>query len=191
MDNFICFFISSLIIFALLKSIYKNNEIVKIKADDNIEYIVRDLSNSKEAANKLSAINQKLQNLINSLDEKQNEDVIRLKDKYNPRTLSETLEGADFTSYSVNKGEKIFLCIRTSKDPMIFEEDNTIIFVAIHELAHVMTTEIGHTKKFWDNMKFLLEKAEDLDIYKPIDYNKNNEDYCGMEITTTPYDFKK
>ena len=40
-------------------------------------------------------------------------------------------------------------------------------------------------------MAFLLEKAAKLDIYDPVDYNENNTDYCGMEITTTPYDFKK
>ena len=26
---------------------------------------------------------------------------------------------------------------------------------------------------------------------KPVDYSKNNVDYCGMEMTTTPYEFKK
>ena len=95
------------------------------------------------------------------------------------------------TSYSLNKGEKIALCIRKKGDNLTFENENTVIFVAIHELSHIMTESVGHEKEFWDNMAFLLEKAHELDIYEPVDYNENNIDYCGMEITTTPYDFKK
>ena len=40
----------------------------------------------------------------------------------------------------------------------------------------------------WD---YLLQKANEINIYNPVDYSENNVDYCGMEITTTPYDFKK
>ena len=74
---------------------------------------------------------------------------------------------------------------------MVFEDDNTIMFVIIHELAHIMTTSIGHTKEFWDNMKYLLEEANKLGLYKIIDYSNNNIEYCGMYIKSTPYDFKK
>ena len=62
---------------------------------------------------------------------------------------------------------------------------NIIIFVAIHELAHIMTDEIGHTKKFWDNMKFLLEKGIILNMYIPVNYKGNPEDYCGLVINST------
>ena len=53
-----------------------------------------------------------------------------------------------------------------------------------------MTDEVGHTPLFWDNMKFLLEEGEKEGIYKPINYEKEPSQYCGMEINTTPYDFK-
>ena len=69
-------------------------------------------------------------------------------------------------------------------------DDNTILFVVIHELAHVMTISTGHTEEFWANMKFLLEQAEDINIYVPVDYSQNNTEYCGMMITSSPYDFK-
>ena len=39
----------------------------------------------------------------------------RLKKKFDPRVMSESPSDAKYTSYSVNKGEKIFFCIR-SKD---------------------------------------------------------------------------
>ena len=34
------------------------------------------------------------------------------------------------------------------------------MFVAIHELAHIMTESVGHEPEFWDNMGFLLEKSK-------------------------------
>ena len=52
-------------------------------------------------------------------------------------------------------------------------DENTLAFVAIHELGHVMTESVGHTKEFWQNFKFLLKDAVKLGIYKPVDYKKN------------------
>tara|TARA_B100000686_G_C16783080_1_gene973289 strand:+ start:77 stop:655 length:579 start_codon:yes stop_codon:yes gene_type:complete len=192
MNNFLFFFISFLVIFTILKNIYRPKNITKkISINDNIEYTVRDLENSQEAAEKLSLINTKLKQLIDSLDESERDGIKRLKKNYNPYTLSETEENSKYTSYSLNKGEKIALCLRKATDNMVFEEENTIIFVAIHELSHIMTKSLGHEKEFWENMAFLLKKADELNIYEPVDYSENNTDYCGMEITTTPYDFKK
>jgi predicted metal-dependent hydrolase len=192
MDNFVVFFGSFLVIFLILKNIYANKNIKKvISQNDNKEYFVRDLENSQQAAEKLSVINEKIQKLIQSLDVNERKGIDRLKNKYNPNTLSETEESSKYTSYSLNKGEKISLCIRKNGESKEFIEDNTIMFVAIHELSHIMTESVGHEPEFWNNMAFLLEKANDINIYNPVDYNKNNVDYCGMEITTTPYDFKK
>ena len=192
MNDFLFFFISFLVIIVIFKTIYITPDITKRKSkNDNIEYIVRDLENSQEAADKLSSINIKLRRLIDSLDKNEREGIDRLKNRYNPYKLTETEENSKYTSYSLNKGEKIALCIRKEEDSNIFEDENTIIFVAIHELSHIMTESVGHETEFWDNMAFLLEKADKLNIYDPVNYNENNIDYCGMEITTTPYDFKK
>ena len=192
MNNFLFFFISFLVIIVIFKHIIQPKNIIrKVSQNDNIEYLVRDLENSQEAAEKLSSINTKLKKLIDSLDKDEREGIDRLKERYNPYRLTETEENSKYTSYSLNKGEKIALCIRKKGDNLTFENENTVIFVAIHELSHIMTESVGHEKEFWDNMAFLLEKAHELDIYEPVDYNENNIDYCGMEITTTPYDFKK
>jgi predicted metal-dependent hydrolase len=192
MNDFLFFFISFLIIVFLFKNIYTPKNIIKkVSLNDNIEYIVRDLENSQEAAEKLSSINNKLKRLIESLDVNEREGIKRLKNKYNPYTLSETEENSKYTSYSLNKGEKIALCLRKNRNSLEFQDENTILFVAIHELSHIMTKSVGHEKEFWDNMAFLLEKAHELNIYDPVDYSENNVNYCGMEITTTPYDFKK
>ena len=55
-------------------------------------------------------------------------------------------------------------------------------------MAHIMTKETGHPPEFWDNMKYLLENAQEMDIYIPKDYSKEPVDYCGEEINSTPMD---
>ena len=105
---------------------------------------------------------------------------------YNPDSLSESSPGNKFTSYSINKGKKIVYCLRSKDGANRLVDNNTILFVAIHELGHVMTKETGHVPPFWDNMKFLLKVAIKLDIYEYVDYNKKNQEYCGTQITDTP-----
>ena len=103
-------------------------------------------------------------------------------------SISETGLDAKYTSYSVNKGESIAMCLREPDNSFI--DMNTVHFVIIHELSHVMSESVGHTKEFWSNMKFLLEQAEKISIYKPVDYSKHPVKYCGMIINSSPYDFK-
>ena len=50
-----------------------------------------------------------------------------------------------------------------------------------------MTLSVGHTDEFWQNFKFLLEHAVELKLYTPVDYKKEPENYCGMDITDNPY----
>ena len=188
MEEFLLFFMSVFVLFISINKINKNNKIKNVRSTiDNIFYPVRKLPDAREAANKLAIINRKVLQLINILD-RDKDGVHRLIKNYNPNTLSETIEGAKYTSYSLNKGEKISICIRHENNSFI--DENTVMFVVIHELSHVMTKEIGHPPIFWRNMKYLLEEAEKLNIYRPVNYVKYPENYCGMIINTTPYDFK-
>ena len=160
----------------------------KIRASNGIEYLVRNLSDKNEAANKLGSISDSLKNLVNSLnenDDSKGEYIKNLKESFNPEYITENIPGSIYVAYSVNKGEELSLCIR-DKGSEKFIDDNTIIFVAIHELAHIMTPETGHTPLFWDNMKFLLEQASSQGIYMPIDYSQSPVEYCGMDINSTP-----
>ena len=187
MKEFFLFFLSIFIIFNIVNKIYKRyQEISQVVSNiDGRKYIVRKLPDSQDAANKLAEINKKIVQLIESLRKEDRTGIHRLKQRYNPDQLSETGLDAKYTSYSVNKGERISICVRQEDNTFI--DDNIIIFVFIHELAHVMTEEVGHTKKFWDNMAYLLEKGEQIGIYVPEDYSKQPVDYCGMEINSTPY----
>tara|TARA_B100001094_G_C17989269_1_gene699297 strand:- start:56 stop:631 length:576 start_codon:yes stop_codon:yes gene_type:complete len=191
MKEFAFFFISIVIIFMVIQKIDKDKDILEIKSDiDNRVYIVRKLPDGKEAAERLARINRNIIQLLESLNEKDRDGIATLKKRFNPDKLSETGLGAKYTSYSVNKGEEIAICVRQPDNTFI--DDNTVMFVVIHELAHVMTKSVGHTPEFWDNMAYLLERGEELGIYNPKNYKEHPVDYCGMEINTTPYKkFKK
>lgn len=154
---------------------------------DNQQYLVRNREDKEEAANMLSKIKSNLKKIVNYLVKNNGTDpkVRRLVRNYNPNKISESLPNTNYTSYSVNKGEKIVFCIRSKKTHKLIDI-NTMMFVAIHELAHVMTKSIGHTEEFWDNMKYLLKKGIKLGIYKQIDYKKSPVPYCGTEITDSP-----
>jgi len=160
----------------------------KIRASNGNEYLVRNLPDKIEAANKLGSISDSLKNLVNSLnenDDSKGEYIKNLKESFNPEYITENIPGSIYVAYSVNKGEELSLCIR-DKGSEKFIDDNTIIFVAIHELAHIMTPETGHTPLFWDNMKYLLESASSQGIYMPVDYSQSPVEYCGMDINSTP-----
>ena len=58
---------------------------------------------------------------------------------------------------------------------------NVLMYVTIHELAHLASVSIGHNKEFYDNFYYLLEEAEKINIFKKTDSNKTIE-YCGMDI---------
>lgn len=176
-----------LIIFFYMNFIRKQIYLEKVKANNGIEFLVRNLPDKVEAANKLGSISDSLKNLVNNLNENDDKSnyIKNLKEAFNPEYITENIPGSIYVAYSVNKGEELSLCIR-EKNTEKFIDDNTIIFVAIHELSHIMTPETGHTPLFWDNMKYLLEKAASQGIYMPQDYSQSPVEYCGMDIISTP-----
>ena len=156
---------------------------------DGKRYCVRERMTMELAANLLASVTQKLKDLViycakNFPD---NEKVQRMVQKFNPTKISETLPTSEFTAYSENKGEKLAFCLNKEKNGSKLIDINTLTFVAIHELAHIMTVSEGHKQEFWQNFKFLLEQAKASNIYDPINYKKNPESYCGMDITDNPY----
>jgi len=126
------------------------------------------------------------QELEKQIKNKLKEDIARLVSNFNPDAFSETTPDAKYTSYSVNKGEKIVFCLRDKKDGEELVKENIMTFVAIHELGHLMTKSIGHEPEFWNSFKLLLKIAIDNGLYKNIDFNSTPKDYCGIKITDTP-----
>lgn len=113
-------------------------------------------------------------------------DIKRLVNNFNPNNFSENTPDSKYTSYSVNKGEKIVFCIRDKNQNESLVHENIMMFVSIHELAHLMTKSIGHGPDFWSNFKILLKIAIDNELYSYIDFNQKPEQYCGTKISDTP-----
>jgi hypothetical protein len=160
-----------------------------IATADGNRYCVRNREKLNEAANLLASVTNKCKQLVNYMKETHPNDtrVKKLVSGFNPKSISETLPTSELTAYSENKGEKIAFCLNTTKTGDTLIDINTLTFVAIHELSHIMTTTIGHKQEFWQNFKFLLENAKESNIYIPVDYKKQSTEYCGLTINDNPY----
>ena len=167
-----------------------------------VKYINKNLDNTDEMYQ--NYVKQKFENKIKGNTDKEDDhfkkmvhdkkkklktDLERLVKNFNPNKISETTPDAKYTSYSVNKGEKIVMCIRNKKTA---NQDiinlNTLMFVALHETAHLMTKSVGHHPEFWDNFRILINIAVDpkVNVYKEVDFNIYPEPYCGMTINSVP-----
>jgi hypothetical protein len=194
LDNhsILIYIIIAFVIFVCLK-IYNESDAFNLKCIisdvDGERYCVRERTKMSLAADLLANVTQRCKDLVIYCGKKypSDENIQRLVQKFNPTKISETLPTSEFTAYSENKGEKIAFCLNKQKDGTQLIDLNTLTFVAIHELAHIMTSSEGHKQEFWKNFKFLLENAKAAGIYDPVDYKKNPESYCGMEITDNPY----
>jgi predicted metal-dependent hydrolase len=166
-----------------------DSEVSHINSDiDQRQYLVLNLPDRKIAANQLAKLRIKLEDFIKHLHINKKHlhiGIKRLKTRFQA-VLSESKPGSKFTSYTVNKGSKIYMCMRERDENNRLIDENTLFFVALHELAHVMTVSIGHKKEFWDNFKFLLQHAIKDGYYRYQPYHIMPKKYCGTYISDTP-----
>ena len=189
----IFFYIFITFILFLCLRIYYESDAFNLKciiaSKDGNTYCVRERQKLELAANLLAEVTEKCKKMVGYLKEKYPDDsrVKRLVEGFNPKKISETLPTSELTAYSENKGEKIAFCLNTTKEGDKLIDINTLTFVALHELSHIMTESIGHKQDFWQNFKFILENAKEANIYQPIDYKNKPKQYCGMTINDNPY----
>jgi len=202
--NFFVFVVLLVILYMYLET--RSYEIIFTKSSyDGREYLVRNLPDKDKASNLLAKTREKLIKVVEHLKEvnleqvkkysaDDNEEIVketkeafeRLIKRFQPDNISESTPNSKYTSYSVNKGQKIVFCIRAKNKAETLVEENVIMFVALHELAHIMTKSIGHTEEFWNNFRILLRVAIELKLYRNQDYASSPVDYCGTKITDTP-----
>ena len=193
MKDFVSFFICILlitIIYIHFENKVKDVEYVKSNID-NKEYLVQNNKDKQEAADLLATIRKNLVLITEELKKtnKNQVDVDRMINNFNPDNITESDKTSKYTSYSINKGEKMVFCLRSRDEKNDLIDLNTIMFVAIHELAHTMTKSIGHTEEFWNNFRILLKNARKLGIYKRVNYDEKPVDYCGTKITNDPENY--
>lgn len=190
-----------LIFFTMFIIIYKlvyKSRIVTVEAFDKIPYLVNDLPDSQKAANILARIMMTMNTLVNKTitdydkypESNTEEDhtyikyVRTIQERLPYVKISESPLNSKFTSYSINKGEELVFCIRNKTNRKIHPL-NELLYVAIHEIAHIGCPEIGHTELFRLINLYLLKKAVCYGLYFYIDYFEDNKDYCGMTLTST------
>ena len=169
---------------------YENfySDLTYVEAFDGKQYLVRQRDDKKEAADLLANIGTNCQKIVDYFNKKEpdSDRVQRLVKNFKQENISESMSNSDYTSYSINKGEKIIFCLRQKTPEQELVDLNTMMFVAIHELAHLMTKSIGHTEEFWENMKYILKHSIKMGLYQRQDFKSNPVDYCGTKITDTP-----
>ena len=163
---------------------------IKSRVDGRI-YKVRDLPDKQEAADLLAKVRIRLGKLCDQLVAKypSKPQVQRMQQNFraDPDRFLEATPDASHTSYSVNKGEQIHLCLRQRNGPdESLVGEHVMMFVGIHELAHTITKSIGHEPEFWNNFGWLLREAEALGLYEHQDFKAHPVAYCGVSITDQP-----
>lgn len=160
---------------------------------DNRTYTVKKIyDNPNEAADILARLNNINKKVIEHMKNKYQgtpleANVNYMSSNYNGDVMQEhTPRTTKNTSYVLGKGEEIRLCLRDKKTGEFFDM-NTLIFVSLHELAHLFDFKFGHERVFWDGFKVILENAVELGLYEPVNYKKHKAKYCGMYISDSPY----
>lgn len=171
---------------------------IQIKSNiDGQIYTVRDMPDKQEAADIMAKVRIKMNKLKihveSSYPDKPQVKQLSKNFEATSSRIYEATPDAEFTSYSVNKGESIHFCLRERQEEneSLVHED-IVTFVAIHEMGHVITKTVGHGPDFWNNFAWLLQEAERVGIYKHRDFKAHPVSYCGMKITDQPtYDASK
>jgi hypothetical protein len=158
---------------------------------DGKKYRVRDMPDKQHAADLMARLRLRLMNLCEQL-EKKYPDKPQVKQmvknfRADPSRFIESTPDSEHTSYSVNKGESIHMCLRQRDGPdESLVDENVMTFVALHELSHVCTESVGHGPDFWNNFGWLLKEAEALGLYHYTDFSAHPVGYCGVYITDSP-----
>jgi hypothetical protein len=183
------------IIIYLIYSI-KNTGLVHAEFDGQI-YMVQEHKDKNKAVDLLIKLKDDLEIVAQkSLERAKKENnkpfidyISIITKKLNTVFIREVEKDSPYTSYSVNKGEELVFCLR-NKETFEFYDYNKILYVAVHEIAHIGCPEVGHTELFFKLNKYLLETSQQIGLYSYNDYNTIPEEYCGIQIYTNVLNYK-
>jgi len=189
-----------LIIFSIIKlfELDESTQKIQVKSDTFITVQKRKNENpeiSKRIAIQLNIVREKGNQIVNycyknSLPNKKVAD--RLHKRWRKITskkngIRETSIGEKSAAYVLNKGDQLRMCVRKRNDPTKLEDSNTMIFVLLHELAHLMCVKYGHGREFQEHFAFITKKAVEQGIYRYQNFKEKSSSYCGTKITNDAY----
>jgi hypothetical protein len=191
-----------LLAYFLYNIIYTYSEIRYVTSDvDGKVYLIRRGNNKsdeflKDSANTLGLINRNIMKLIEYLEVNYNHDddknyfIKKLKGNYTPYVISEAAVDPRYTTYTIDKKD-MHICLRTRDNNEKIYDINILMYVVLHELAHLCNYDrrgkaiLGHGQEFKFIFRFLVEEAIKLDVYQHTNYSQNPREYCGIMITTS------
>ncbi len=186
MDKIVLIFLYAIIIYAIIKAFSMRNQNLVYYNYGGMDQLVRDLPNKQRSAELLSEIKVRLKKLIKYCAKKhpQNNNVKLMNSRFQPERVKETGMNETGTSYTINKSD-LHLCLRDKKSNDL-HGINILMFVSIHELAHVMSSSYGHNEEFSKNFIFLLNNAKQIGVYNPVNYSQSPQTFCGIQVDNSP-----
>ena len=188
------FLLFLIFIFLYIFFYLNNDELTYVVANNGKKYLVYKDNYTIEKANLLGSLVNNMFKLKNHLVKNKNNFpniknyIDQLNNNFNNNTIFyESDPNTNLTSYSVNKGEEIAMCMK-SKQTNNLHHMNLLMYVAIHEMSHIACPESGeksHGPLFKLIFHKFLEEAIILGIYVKQDYNKYPAEYCGMTLNTS------
>jgi predicted metal-dependent hydrolase len=190
MHNAILF--SLIIIFLYIFLFLNRNNVIYIETYTGTKYLVTNDDNKDKSAEILGNIVKVMFNLKKYLHDNINKypnftpyiEQLNNNLKKNTTIIYETDPNSKLTSYSVNKGEEIAFCLKSKKTGKL-HDINLLIYVALHEMAHIGCPETGHGDLFKKIFKFFTEVAIEQKIYNKVDYSISPVEYCGMTLSSS------
>lgn len=181
-----------IIIFIYILYLIKKNRLTLVEANNNVKFMVYNDRHKVASANLLAELVDRMYKLKDNLvkNKKDHEEykqyIELLEENFNKDRTSiyENAPDSELTSYSVNKGEELAFCLKSKKTGN-FHDINLLMYVAIHEMAHMACPEIGHGDLFKKIFRFLTLEAIDMGLYKKVDYQENPVEYCGMILSSS------
>jgi len=148
----------------------------------------------------LANLNNKLNFIIYSLSKEPNksDSINRLLNNWSRGIVIKEIGSMEpEAAYVINK-QYLSICLKNfcnykNCQKYTLDNINLLTYVGIHEMAHIMSEEIGHGDEFKTNFKYLLDYSKKLKLYDPllkdefpvfIELNKlkTPDSYCGVSI---------
>ena len=185
MKEFLCaiVIVLAIAIFVMKVHSFISDDRIYVKASDGKKYKVRNTIKKQETAEALARLNSKvsefIQRLVNDADIDHKAMALRLQKRWNPDTVAEGRIDKRYTSYTVNKGEQVVLCLRTRDEKDEMYDDNLIFYVTLHEMGHIASVSEDHSPEFHANFRYLLKKASEWNYWTRVSKPFH---YCGMKV---------
>lgn len=170
------------------------------RLDQRLYKVVGSFEDNHAAADRLAEMHKFIVDFLRYIKNKfivaqqgttrQREFVSRILTNYNPDVIFENDPGpGEETSFVTNKGEQFGICLRekVGSARKKIHDINILKFVMLHELSHLGTLTYGHNIEFWSSFKFVLIQAAESGLYNPVDYSKEEINYCGLDVQFNPY----